>query len=734
MTLRRKLITARFLLAKLHFTAVSSQLRLKTVRKALSKLPSDVNDTYDDTLERILKGQKREQSELAMSVLMILTMSFRPLSVKEVQHALLTMELEEDEGSIDINDIYEKEMLLNICGGLVVIEAETGAMRFVHHTAEDYFESHSDKLFQQSARSMANICLTYISMDEFKSGPCGSDEDFEKRRCSYPLYEYASSFLGIHLGPEAYDKKILELFESKTLLAALTQALVATRWHRIQNSHSQNIPIQTPLHAAAASGLLKVMQKLITDGHYLDSQEGCGVPPLGWAILRGRPDAARALINLGADINLAAVSPSPIYKGRTPLHFAAVKGYEDLVSLLLQRGADVNARVDASSLGKSRFEVEKTDSGSVYYVDHLYRRASWIDPRSKRDAANPKICSVAMGMPSDYLHPPYQSQLLVQSPSPSQYLYQLPAYQRAYSLQRSSTYGIAGPHEGRVVSGPTALSFASLEGHLRTVEVLLEAKGVDANAKDAEGRTPLALAASNGHTTVAETILGRHEVNADAQDFIGRTALSHAAANNYVEVVTLLLNPVTITPCSGGVEGQESGQKLVWRPGRKVAYVNHNDSGLPLGWTEEEPNTNGVALYRDHIRDVSAQTNPLDLIQEARSFHGNTPLMYAAKAGQNECVEMLLKFGSEADARDVVGRTALTLAARYGHLQTVRLLLQSGANAAITDIYDNTPGFYAVKNGHKDVGHILSAWDGGGCVTEESLHQSRKRDISECST
>ena len=61
----------------------------------------------------------------------------------------------------------------------------------------------------------------------------------------------------------------------------------------------------------------------------------------------------------------------------------------------------------------------------------------------------------------------------------------------------------------------------------------------------------------------------------------------------------------------------------------------------------------------------------------------------AAKKGDTNRVESLLKAGAELEAKDQDGRTALMLAAQFGRLDTVRLLLAKRASADARDCENN---------------------------------------------
>ena len=68
-----------------------------------------------------------------------------------------------------------------------------------------------------------------------------------------------------------------------------------------------------------------------------------------------------------------------------------------------------------------------------------------------------------------------------------------------------------------------------------------------------------------------------------------------------------------------------------------------------------------------------------------RDRWGRTPLMIAAKAGNQEMVEVLLGWEADLHARDQRGYTALMYGAWKGHVEIVRLLIERGADVRSVD-------------------------------------------------
>ena len=99
----------------------------REVRAALENLPEGMDGTYDEAMERV-ERQDDGRKQLARRVLSWIIYAVRPLSVKELQHALAVMP---DTTKLDPEDIIDYEILTSICAGLVVIDEERNVVGLV---------------------------------------------------------------------------------------------------------------------------------------------------------------------------------------------------------------------------------------------------------------------------------------------------------------------------------------------------------------------------------------------------------------------------------------------------------------------------------------------------------------------------------------------------------------------------------------------------------------------------
>ncbi|UOH83887.1 hypothetical protein LQV05_006625 [Cryptococcus neoformans] len=99
---------------------------------------------------------------------------------------------------------------------------------------------------------------------------------------------------------------------------------------------------RTPLHWAASTSNLSVLQLLLNYHPDLEARDTMGWTALMIASAAGHPEMVKELIGAGAKVD--AVNE----KGQTSLHYAASKGNVSIGRLLINHGADINAKDRAS--------------------------------------------------------------------------------------------------------------------------------------------------------------------------------------------------------------------------------------------------------------------------------------------------------------------------------------------------------------------------------------------------
>jgi peptidoglycan/LPS O-acetylase OafA/YrhL len=105
---------------------------------------------------------------------------------------------------------------------------------------------------------------------------------------------------------------------------------------------------------------LDTIRSELHSGADVNAQEPTfGVNPLSWAALRGHAEAARILIENGADLN------GPNRDGGRPLHAAAFLGRAEVVELLLEKGADIAAK---DHKGITALETAHVDWNTAQFI------------------------------------------------------------------------------------------------------------------------------------------------------------------------------------------------------------------------------------------------------------------------------------------------------------------------------------------------------------------------------
>ncbi|KAH6706258.1 hypothetical protein BKA61DRAFT_558724, partial [Leptodontidium sp. MPI-SDFR-AT-0119] len=334
-----KAVDGMFLLAQLHFESVSTKKTLKKMKDVLKNLPigpKAYDSAYEEAMKRIA-GHDTDSEELAKQVLSWITCSKRPLSASELQHALA---VEVGEVKLDDDNLPEIEDIVSICAGLVTIDEESNIIRLVHYTTQEYFERTQRQWFPNAQADITTICVSYLSFDEFQSGICQSDNEFEQRLQSNKLYDYAAHNWGYHAREALTScEGVIEFLQRQAQVEASSQALMAVERWWSGSIDSQEIPNKiTGLHLAAYFGVDDTVGTLL-GSNSCDAKDSYGRTPLSYAAEAGHEAVVRLLLDRGAQFGTKDMK-----HGRTPLLWATRGGHEAIVGLLLDRGAELKTK------------------------------------------------------------------------------------------------------------------------------------------------------------------------------------------------------------------------------------------------------------------------------------------------------------------------------------------------------------------------------------------------------
>ena len=388
----------------------------------------------------------------------------------------------------------------------------------------------------------------------------------------------------------------------------------------------------TALMIAAQDGHEQVALALLKAGAVVSALNNDGWTALILAAQDGHEQVALVLLEAKADPNQANA------KGDTALILAAQDGHEQVALALLEAKADPNqARPDGWT-------------ALILAAEHGHERVALVLLKAKADPnqAMPDGSTALMIAAQDG-HEQVALALLEAKADPNQArpdgstALMIAAQDGHEQVALALLEAKADPNQARP-DGSTALILAAQDGHEQVALALLEAKA-DPNQARSDGSTALILAAQDGHEQVALALLeAKADPNQARSD--GSTALMFAAQDGHKQVALVLL---------------EAGASL------KVVSIDNFTMLMAASF-------GGLTTVLERVlpqSDIDAA-----LVASHATEAGYTALMYAAKAGQQHCVHMLLSAGARKEVQTATGKTAFSLAHDSGHTAICDLLAQ----------------------------------------------------------
>lgn len=261
----------------------------------------------------------------------------------------------------------------------------------------------------------------------------------------------------------------------------------------------------------------------------------------------------------------------------------------------------------------------------------------------------------------------------------------------------------ANPNE-KAVDGTTPLHWAVRNENVELVDALIRAKAAVA-AADRYGVTPLHIATGLANNAIAQRLLAAG-ADPNAIDQSGETLLSLAIRSSAPDVLNSLIDkganvnakfgPWDSTALMVAIrENEPTMARVLLEHGAEVnarTKVGEKPARRPAG---AGGGSHGVGIIRSGIPANGSQSP---------TQGGFTPLMYAARDGRIDIVQMLVAKGADIELADANHITPLQMAIENENIALARYLLERGANVNSKDDYGRTPLWLAVEMRNVEIG------------------------------
>ena len=643
----------------------------KGLRKIVSEMPEEINETYERDLEKVKKLNPAQKAR-AIAILRWILFTMRPLTVRELAEAIAatvddTVETYPYEDLPDswekgyVDEQYVNSYIRRSCGSLVELRGQNEnkplalhTVHFVHFSVKEYLLRSDDVNNGQSRlesicfpdggkehNRLAQLCLQYLCYDCF-----GEENNFDDagRIRVYPFLAYAAKSWYMHALHDHRMSEDIMPWAEKLFNPSTSNWLL---WSRVfegeidlDDEPLSSIPLGDKESSVSSTDEAQRLSEVRID---LDDKPSSSIPlgdkdspvdeaqrsdeannppsPIYYAALLGLTDIVKALQSQGLDCS----APGGIYG--FPLQAAVHNSHQDTVEYLIQQGVDVNQR------------------GGLYSL---------------------AICAAAAGGLDEIMD------VLVKA---------------------------GADRTGEDAEGRNCLHFACKQGARATIIPLLEA-GLDPMKKSKLGKSPFYEAVESGDHEIVSLMLDNGSSAKDVTS-AGTPAILRAVSLGYQEIVEELIRrdadvnlpgPRGLTCLHEAVVGKNTA--IIHTLLANSVEINAQDED---GWTALS-----FAVAHSEI-DVAEQLISRGAQVNISTSGGWTCLHIAAEGGDQEMMAVLLEKGAEVDAENSSSYTSL-FSAVWGHsLPCVKTLLAHGASIAKINNVGNTMLEEAIEADDKEI-------------------------------
>ena len=590
------------------------------IRRALNELPKTLDETYECTLERIDDAKW----EYAMRLFQCITVTSRPLQVREVAEFLA---FDFEDGAVPRYDSSwrpedPENAVLSTCSSLLAIVDVQGSkvIQFSHYSVKEFLTSDRiadgrksvsryHVLMQPAHTTMLQVCLTVLS----KLSHDANKETIKNN----PLSLYAAQHWVDHgrfVNDSARTRDLTRQFFDPRRPHFSLWIRIHDVLPEISSIATQGAP-QLVLRYASVCGLPDVVDFLVTEcSQSVDPRSNRSLPtPLYLAARNGHDEVIKLLLRYGANVHAMG------NQRWTALHVAAANGHLPATHALLDHYADTNVQDD---YGKTPLHCA-LENGHLEVALSLIKRTGDQDIRDDRN-----ITPLHLASEKGYLEVVLalferHADGSTQDEGNKTPLHRALENRRLQVIQALLKHGV-DPNTRYDEDNTSVLYLASAEGYLEAVQTLLE-HGADPNIRDDDMRAPLHIASKQGFLDVIVTLL-EHKADVDALDDEMTTPLYQASLNQRLSVVRALL-------------GHDADPN-----------TRDKDNSTPLHLASAHGPPELVQVLLKHGANVVSRDNG-----------NNTPLHLAYKYGHADIVDILLGYGADANSRNNANRTPLQL-------------------------------------------------------------------------